>query len=753
MKNLVQFIRRLQFVIFFISFIFLNLFSQEPTEYSPLVKPIKNTDIIKIKDGPTFLLDVDGSGLAEITDIKDIEQSELSLPPEVWKVVWKYACSDPFQVINFAQKFSKAMAMLLSNEGGFLTTQFSSDLNSWSNPDEHTSILGRKFERFLKILGDDIYILSTSFVYKSTDKGSTWQIDSTGIGGEYAAKDIALDTAQNVWAATSTGLFFQAANSNIWQKHATFPISGYLNSVFVDKRNRVFVGSNTNGLYRSINGGVSWLHDTATIGTRRFKKFTDDAFGNIYALASSGGFLYRSSDAGTTWSRIGIDITSLSADTLRLNIINDITADINLYAGTAFGLFFSTNQGTSWIEANHGPRSKVAYGFIKLPNGRKLISTDAGFFYKSSSDKDWIKSYPVKGYMTGSQFWIDSTGEITILAQKTGQYAPPLLVLNSDDGIIWNPDTLGLSIINKMSSFGVDETGEQHLSSSLYGQIPTLLYSKKKNLSWGMDTNGFKSSNSFDIGLGFCTDGQNLLFHYGKYAETKVWHRPINGGTWIPDESGLNGDTISLIVSNKKGILVGSSISKGLYKHYGGVWNTMLLPSGLSESTITAISFDSQNTLWAAFSVNQIPKGVFHTNAYGTSWTFSGLDSITVNTLSSFADTVYALTRSGIFKLSKPQTNSYDDENHENKLYNRMSYCYPNPANNTFRLKFANETETLVQINIYDCLGNEVLNLTEYCVVGTNEKIVDCSRLSTGYYLVKVSCGASVETQGLLIIK
>ncbi|MFA6570621.1 MAG: T9SS type A sorting domain-containing protein [Bacteroidota bacterium] len=65
-------------------------------------------------------------------------------------------------------------------------------------------------------------------------------------------------------------------------------------------------------------------------------------------------------------------------------------------------------------------------------------------------------------------------------------------------------------------------------------------------------------------------------------------------------------------------------------------------------------------------------------------------------------------------------------------------------------MKFKSDVETQVKLSIYDCLGNEVLSLSEPCLAGANEKTIDCSRLATGYYLVKVRCGASVQTQGLL---
>jgi WD40 repeat protein len=78
---------------------------------------------------------------------------------------------------------------------------------------------------------------------------------------------------------------------------------------------------------------------------------------------------------------------------------------------------------------------------------------------------------------------------------------------------------------------------------------------------------------------------------------------------------------------------------------------------------------------------------------------------------------------------------------------------YPNPANNIFKLKYNSDVETQIQLSIYDYLGNEVLSLSEPCVASANEKTVDCSCLSTGYYLVKVRFGEIVQTQGLVILK
>src|SRR5271169_5397580 len=56
-------------------------------------------------------------------------------------------------------------------------------------------------------LGDAIYVLSSFNVYVTRDSGKTVQIDTAGLEGY--AFSIAIDSAQNVYAATSNGLYKQ----------------------------------------------------------------------------------------------------------------------------------------------------------------------------------------------------------------------------------------------------------------------------------------------------------------------------------------------------------------------------------------------------------------------------------------------------------------------------------------------------------------------------------------------------------------
>jgi len=70
-------------------------------------------------------------------------------------------------------------------------------------------------EGWVKLVGDALYSLSSSYVYVDRDNTlDNWEVDSTGPGNAHVW-DIAIDTSQHVYAATGLGLFVQNPDSNV----------------------------------------------------------------------------------------------------------------------------------------------------------------------------------------------------------------------------------------------------------------------------------------------------------------------------------------------------------------------------------------------------------------------------------------------------------------------------------------------------------------------------------------------------------
>ncbi|OGV04748.1 MAG: hypothetical protein A3J84_05080, partial [Ignavibacteria bacterium RIFOXYA2_FULL_37_17] len=91
-------------------------------------------------------------------------------------------------------------------------------------------------------------------------------------------------------------------------------------------------------------------------------------------------------------------------------------------------------------------------------------------------------------------------------------------------------------------------------------------------------------------------------------------------------------------------------------------------------------------------------------------------------------------------------------------VYN-LAQNYPNPFNPTTKIKFTIPEEgtkhsLLVQLKVYDVLGNEVETLVnEIKPAGNYEINFDASGLSSGVYFYKLIAGDYLSTKKMLLIK
>jgi len=113
--------------------------------------------------------------------------------------------------------------------------------------------------------------------------------------------------------------------------------------------NIVYAGTNGSGVYKSTNGGVSWSGGgTGTVTSLAVDRHT---LGIVYAGTDDLGVL-KSTDGGTTWSAANTGLTSY-LDALGLRpairvVAVDPLVTTTVYAGTAAGVFKSTDGGGTW---------------------------------------------------------------------------------------------------------------------------------------------------------------------------------------------------------------------------------------------------------------------------------------------------------------------------------------------------------------------------------------------------------------------
>lgn len=129
-------------------------------------------------------------------------------------------------------------------------------------------------------------------------------------------------------------------------------------------------GDDEIGVYRTINGGVSWTELGSTTLLAQ-KLIGVSARGAVLMAASRNGGLYRSIDTGATWTLVsGTEGTGLPAGGIA-DLAEDPGNPNRFYIGvlgSATQVFRSDDGGATWVAANSGITG-TASGYIRLSVG------------------------------------------------------------------------------------------------------------------------------------------------------------------------------------------------------------------------------------------------------------------------------------------------------------------------------------------------------------------------------------------------
>jgi hypothetical protein len=149
-------------------------------------------------------------------------------------------------------------------------------------------------------------------------------------------------------------------------------------SMTIDANNRVFVGTNGEGVYRSTDIGATWTQVNAGLGGLNVTSLVSTQTGQLIAAVSgTGSGVYVSANGGATW-------------VLRSKGVNDYSlwclaasSDGGLFLGTANGVYSSANQGLDWQLENAGLSETFVYSLAMRDDDYLYAGTNGGGVYRS----------------------------------------------------------------------------------------------------------------------------------------------------------------------------------------------------------------------------------------------------------------------------------------------------------------------------------------------------------------------------------
>ena len=208
-----------------------------------------------------------------------------------------------------------------------------------------------------------------------------------------------------------------------WTQHGPLNLSGRLNLIHEDQlslTNRLYAGAAGGGLWMSENGGNSWQSltedfDHLAIGSLAFDPESSDVVylgtgdPQISGHPRIGGGIYKSTDAGTTWTHLGLTetriVSRIEVDPFNPNVVFAATMGNPGIPGPDRGLYRSTDAGTTWeqvlfvgdsvgindvrISTNSGTILASAWHRIRTSTVSDLVSSDNRLYRSLDGGDTW----------------------------------------------------------------------------------------------------------------------------------------------------------------------------------------------------------------------------------------------------------------------------------------------------------------------------------------------------------------------------
>ena len=224
------------------------------------------------------------------------------------------------------------------------------------------------------------------------------QIGPTNIGGRITGIALHPSNSNIIYAGAADGGVLKSTDGGVnWTVLTDFFPTLSVGDVAIDPNNpnTVYAGLGEanlagdnydgNGLYRTTDAGTSWTN----IGLAQVKRIGRVAVhptnGDIIFVAAAGAQfsadtsrgVYRTTDGGSSWSKVLFVSDSTSAIDLRINPQNPDTVYAAMWerlrsptrrkaGGPTSGIYRSTDMGTSWTELTNGLPSGPSVGRIGI---------------------------------------------------------------------------------------------------------------------------------------------------------------------------------------------------------------------------------------------------------------------------------------------------------------------------------------------------------------------------------------------------
>ncbi|HYO14622.1 MAG TPA: hypothetical protein VE685_15610 [Thermoanaerobaculia bacterium] len=422
-------------------------------------------------------------------------------------------------------------------------------------------------------------------LYKSINGGATWSLSDRGLNPVGSIQALAVDpssprTLYLVPASDSPdrSLFISRNGGESWSPIPSELDGGNVRSLAVEPGRRPALHLTLNGRpFRSFDDGRSWTEAALSMPVQ---DLLPTPFG---LLAGTAAGIYRSTDRGASWARSSRGLQALSVESLAMDFLHP-----HLYAvGNGF-LFKSPDGGASWnlLQTPSGVAGPVATAPTRRSSvfagtfGTVLRSVNGGRQWAVGEEIDC--ALPTSLAVDPTRDWVVYLG-IELFEVPCGDGCRTFKSI--DTGATWACIAEGLP-----NGGGSLVVADPRRSGVLYAEALGRLYrSEDDGLSWSLLVVGLNP-----LALAISPADPQVLF---AGVGNGVGRSEDGGRTWRFDTDGLPEDVVFALATDPVDArtVYAAALEHGVFKSTdgGATWTT--LGPGLEGLRVTSLLIDRQD--------------------------------------------------------------------------------------------------------------------------------------------------------------
>lgn len=479
----------------------------------------------------------------------------------------------------------------------------------------------------------------TTRILKTTNGGLNWSvayIDNSG-STSYLISLGGID-AQNVFGVWANGTLVRSTDGGSTWNLQTSSVPAFQNSISFINSTTGFTAGGEGTFSVTTNGGTNW--QSLPTPQTDFSYFQCKAVSatEIY-LIGDPGFLYKSTDLGSTWTNLPISVSGPSTTFVWYSL--DHYGSTYTLSGDYGIIARSTDNCASWSTTNYTQLStQVYFDITTVPGtskywavGRQFTTGTRQVLYSSNSGANWV------AYNTGVNADFNS---ISMINENTGYISGSSnnVMKTTDGGITWvsktSPSPVGTSQLYNCE-FIDENTGWVFVNFSTVAG-GNVFKTTNGGDNWTQYSTGAASENIYSAEMvnantGFVTMNQS----------NRPVYKTTNGGVnWTGYSTGLTGSIRSVTSpdgGNTVYVCQTGGTSRVAKSTNGGVnWTLITLPV---VADFTSIDFKDANTGYVSGNNTQT---IARTTNGGLNWTWQNTHAITnVKVYVTPGDTAWAL--------------------------------------------------------------------------------------------------------------